>query len=102
MGKFEYVIHHLRELTENMRPWFKDGKPHEGLDLPDNAPEQLEAAAAFLELAAKDRYAWPTIADYENSLGQPVNEAFRIGWDMGRMKESHFEIPVDLKEDSDG
>ena len=35
-------------------------------------------------------YAWPTIADYEKDIGRPVNEAFRIGWDMARTQMAHI------------
>jgi hypothetical protein len=35
-------------------------------------------------------YAWPTLADYERDMGRPVNEAFRIGWDMARTQMAHI------------
>jgi hypothetical protein len=35
-------------------------------------------------------YAWPTIEDYEKDMGHPVNEAFRIGWDMARTQMAHI------------
>ena len=38
----------------------------------------------------KDDYAYKTIEEYEKILGQKVNDAFRIGWDMARMMNSQF------------
>lgn len=41
-------------------------------------------------LAVPVEYAWPTIEDYERDIGHPVNEAFRIGWDMARTQIAHI------------
>jgi hypothetical protein len=35
-------------------------------------------------------YAWKNVADYEKDVGRPVNEAFRIGWDMARTQMAHI------------
>ena len=48
------------------------------------------------EIPYGEQYAWPTIEDYEKTLGYKVNEACRMGWDMARFKNKHmglFEKP---------
>ena len=35
-------------------------------------------------------YAWKNVADYEKDVGRPVNEVFRIGWDMARTQMAHI------------
>lgn len=32
----------------------------------------------------KPDYTWPTIKDYEKEIGQQVNLAFKMGWEMAR------------------
>jgi len=49
---FDYAAHQLREIAESIRPAFRNGRP-EHLDMPDDAPDQLESAAAFLKAAGE-------------------------------------------------
>ena len=49
---FDYAAHQLRELAELIRPTFRNGRP-EHLDMPYDAPDQLESAAAVLKAAGE-------------------------------------------------
>ena len=42
----------------------------------------------YMVVGAED-YAYADIEEYEQIVGRKVNEAFRIGWDMGRTKMKH-------------
>jgi hypothetical protein len=35
-------------------------------------------------LMEKPDYTWPTVEDYEKQIGQQVNLAFKMGWEMAR------------------
>ena len=39
-------------------------------------------------------YAWPTVADYEKDVGFPVNQAFKMAWNMARTTNSFFNPPA--------
>jgi hypothetical protein len=39
-----------------------------------------------------DAFAYPTIEFYENVVGYKMNDAFRTGWMMARMRESQFAV----------
>lgn len=39
-----------------------------------------------------NEYAYKTGEEYEEIVGYKVNEAFKIGWSMARMKNKHFGI----------
>jgi hypothetical protein len=39
-----------------------------------------------------EQYAYKTIQEYENIVGYQINDAFRMGWDMARMKNKNFGI----------
>lgn len=45
-------------------------------------------------------YVYPTIKDYKNIMGTgfKVNEPFRIGWDMARLKNKHLGIGVETQQ----
>jgi len=51
--------------------------------------EQMNKIVRFLKLDGND-YAYKTISEYEEILGHKTNEAFRIGWDMARIKNKHL------------
>lgn len=43
-------------------------------------------------MSLKPDYSWPTVADYEKDVGFPVNDAFRIGWNMARTTDTMLGI----------
>ena len=58
---------------------------------PDERSNPLETIVSDNFDPKKDNeYAYKTVEEYEEILGQKVNDAFRIGWDMARTKNKHL------------
>lgn len=39
-----------------------------------------------------EQYAYKTINEYEHIVGYQINDAFKMGWEMARMKNKDFLI----------
>ena len=39
----------------------------------------------------KPNYTWPKVEDYEKEIGQQVNMAFKMGWEMARTTNEMLE-----------
>lgn len=46
-----------------------------------------------------EQYCYPTVEDYERLAGYKVNEAFKMAWNIARVKNKHLGITEEQKEE---